>query len=62
MRKCNKTPYDSKAAAAQDAKCIRVQNGKHSNRMKDNKKSFGKLYPYACRFCGNWHLTSQKQK
>ena len=52
---CNKVGYDTKQAAVKDAKLIMIDL-KRYGRMK------GKLKPYDCPYCNQWHLTSKKQE
>lgn len=52
---CNKVGYDTKQAAVKDAKLIMIDL-KRYGRMK------GKLKPYDCPNCNQWHLTSKKQE
>lgn len=56
---CNKIGYPSKKIATTEAGVI-VKAAKHRKR---NKNSFHvkKLSPYACRHCGQWHLTSSRR-
>jgi len=56
---CSKIPYTTKEEALKDAKILRTAN-KHFNKRSKVKKDGKKLRPYYCRFCNNWHLTSQK--
>ncbi len=59
---CTKIGYPNKAAAMKDATSIRVGNKhkshKYCHRVSNGKKS---LNPYQCRFCDQWHLSSQRQ-
>ena len=54
---CNKISYASEHEAKKEAVFIRkiIRNSKN---MHKNKTA---LFPYLCRFCGKWHLTSAKR-
>jgi len=65
---CNKIPYVDKADALKGIKHI-LNNRRHFKNprfkalgFKSDPKVNKKLYPYECRQCGKWHLTTQKQK
>lgn len=61
-RTCQKVPYDSRTAALEDIRTIRSQRIFHSNKYVKAKKSGRKMRPYECRWCGKWHLTTQRKR
>ncbi len=61
MKKCNKIPYNDKAAALNHIKIIKADQGHFHNRQ-NNKKSNGKLYAYTCPMCEKWHLTTKNPR
>ena len=65
IRPCIKRKYDSEEQAKQTAVRIRREvKAKSRERKRCGKQQlrFKKLSPYPCRWCGQWHLTSQKQR
>ncbi len=54
---CNKVGYEDKKAALTDIKIIKADTGRRNKTTMNGRK----LIPYECKFCGKWHLTSQKQ-
>lgn len=60
-RTCNKIPYPTRAEALADIETIRSQRIFHSNKYAKVRKSGRKMRPYECRWCGKWHLTSQRK-
>lgn len=59
---CQKIAYATKADAAADAKYMTNQRRFFNKKLGKVRKAGRKLRPYSCRFCGSWHLTTQKQK
>lgn len=53
---CNKIPFSTRGQAANEARIISAQMKKFSKRTPMK----GKLRPYYCIYCNNWHLTSKK--
>ena len=53
---CNKAGYSSKKAAVKDSKIILAD----MKRYRSQKPGAHGLRPYECRYCGKWHLTSQR--
>lgn len=58
---CQKIPYATKADAVDHANYIANQRRHFSKKLGKARKSGRKLRPYACRFCGAWHLTTLKK-
>lgn len=61
-RHCSKMSYASREAALADIKYIHIQQT-HFNKMHQGSAKNGrKMRPYACNWCGNWHITSQTKR
>ena len=52
---CNKSAYSTKADAVADAKLL--QSSQRQGRAA-TFKSNGKMTPYQCKVCGEWHLST----
>jgi hypothetical protein len=59
---CNKAKYPTREEAKADARLIHVQRKRFSRKTCHSAKSGRKLHPYWCRYCGFWHLTSQRPR
>ena len=62
IRVCNKVDYPTRAAALHDIARIKIQSRYRSKKHAKARKSNRKMWPYECRKCGKWHLTTTKQK
>lgn len=62
IRTCQKIPYDTRALALDDIHRIKIQRRYRSKKHAKATKSGRKMRVYECRWCGKWHLTTQKPK
>lgn len=59
---CHKIPYESRAAAMEDARLMKHAKKWRSKWAASGAKNGRKLRAYNCPFCGLWHLTTQKPR
>jgi hypothetical protein len=61
---CQKIAYNTKLEAQADAKQIKAQDQKFSKKTAKYGRpgKAAKMKPYNCRYCGKFHLTTQKQR
>ncbi len=59
---CQKVPYEDRAAALADVKQVNQARKWRSKKIGTSPKSGRKLRPYACFYCGKWHLTTQPKR
>lgn len=59
---CQKIPYKDKAAAKAAIKQVMINRRWRSKQLGAARKSGRKLRCYSCRWCGNWHLTTQRRR
>ena len=59
---CQKIPYPDKTAAKAAIRMVKINYRWRSKQLGAARKSGRKLRIYTCRWCGQWHLTTQSRR